>query len=172
MLKAAGMFLIIISAAGLGFNKSHELISREKALGMLLRMVILLKGEIRCGNASLPEAFTGVGRKLMGEYGDFLLTTAEKARNCPGIRFGEIFRQCAEEKLGHLPVSGEEKEAFYILGDHLGYLDLEMQMKQLELYEGELLRSIEELKLEIPAKKKIYQSLGVLGGILLAVLVW
>jgi len=172
MLKAAGIFLIIISAAGLGFSKSYELICREKALEMLLRLVILLKGEIRWGNESLPEAFSGAGRKLSGEYGDFLLQTAERARDCPGIRFGEIFRQCAEEKLGHLPVSEEEREAFYTLGGHLGYLDMEMQMKQLELYEGELLRSIEELKSETPAKKKVYQSLGILGGILLAVLIW
>ena len=54
----------------------------------------------------------------------------------------------------------------------MGYLDLEMQMKQLTMYEEELTRIMEELRREMPEKKKVYQSLGILGGILLAVLVW
>ena len=45
-------------------------------------------------------------------------------------------------------------------------------MKELLLYEEELTRRTEELRREMPAKKKVYESLGILGGILLAVLVW
>lgn len=172
MLKTAGILLILISSAGLGFRESCRLTCREKTLEMLLRMSVLLKAEIRCQNASLPEAFRGAGRKLPGIWGEFLLETARRAEECPGIRFGEIFRQCAGGKMGQLPLSEEEKTAFFALGENLGYLDMEMQMKQLELYETELLRYLETLRSEIPAKKKMYQSLGVLGGILLAVLVW
>ena len=47
-----------------------------------------------------------------------------------------------------------------------------MQLKQLTAYEEELSRHIAALHEEMPGKKKVYQSLGILGGILLAVLVW
>ena len=47
-----------------------------------------------------------------------------------------------------------------------------MQLRQLELCEEETLRFLEELRKEMPEKKKIYQSLGIMGGILLAVLLW
>lgn len=47
-----------------------------------------------------------------------------------------------------------------------------MQIRQLTLYEEELSRFIGALRGELPAKKKVYQSLGILGGILLAILVW
>ena len=71
-----------------------------------------------------------------------------------------------------LNIQKEEEELFFSLGSRLGYLDLEMQMKELLLYEEELTRRTEELRREMPAKKKVYESLGILGGILLAVLVW
>ena len=47
-----------------------------------------------------------------------------------------------------------------------------MQLRQLELCEDEIQRFLEELRKEMPEKKKLYQSLGVLGGIFLAVLLW
>lgn len=63
-----------------------------------------------------------------------------------------------------------EKDAFFSLGEHLGYLDLEMQMKQLSLYEENLEEEISRLKEEASVKKRLYRSLGILGGLLLAVL--
>lgn len=172
MLKTAGICLILLGGTGLGLCQSYALTRRAKALEMLIRMTILLKAEIRCGNASLHDAFYEAAAKLPGEYGEFLKAVAERMQNPSGRRFGEIFRECAEEKLVHLKLSKEEQEKLYTLGGYLGYLDLEMQMKQLELYEQELQNSLEELRAEMPAKKKVYQSLGVSGGILLAVLVW
>ncbi|MDO4274449.1 MAG: stage III sporulation protein AB [Eubacteriales bacterium] len=172
MLKMTGLILIMTAGAGLGFCSSFALTRRERAMGMLLRMVIYLKGEIRYGNASLHDAFGGAARKLPGEYAAFMKAVAGEMRNNTGQPFGEIFRNCAVQYLDGIGLTEEEREKFFSLGEHLGYLDLDMQMKQLELYEQELERSIQELKTEMPAKKKVYQSLGILGGILLAVLVW
>ena len=47
--------MILLSGAGLGFNKSRELGNRKKHLEMLMRMIILLKGEIRLCTMPLPE---------------------------------------------------------------------------------------------------------------------
>lgn len=75
-------------------------------------------------------------------------------------------RNIPEKKLPYL----REKDAFFSLGEHLGYLDLEMQMKQLSLYEENLEEEISRLKEEASVKKRLYRSLGILGGLLLAVL--
>ncbi|HJB30051.1 MAG TPA: stage III sporulation protein AB [Candidatus Blautia faecavium] len=172
MLKGAGILLIIAAGAGLGFSQSFALTGRMKALRTLQRLVILLKGEIQYGNTSLHDAFSGAAEKMSGEYGEFLKETAKRMTTSQGQSFGQIFHTCAREKLGHLKLSGEEREAFYSLGYHLGYLDLRMQIRQLDLYEEELRYSIEELQAKLPEMKKICQSLGIMGGILLAVLVW
>ena len=45
-------------------------------------------------------------------------------------------------------------------------------MAQLTLLEEELREKIRLLRTGLPQKQKVYQSLGILGGILLAVLMW
>lgn len=172
MLRIYGLILIMISGAGLGLAKSRELSARLEAKEMLLRMVILLKGEIRCGNASLFDAMTGAAEKLPGVYRTFLRETAREMEIRRGETFGMIFRKNAEIYFKELGLHKEEQEQLFSLGEHLGYLDLKMQMRQLELYEKELEESIRVLKIELPEKKKVCQSLGILFGILLAVLVF
>lgn len=172
MLKTVGLCLIIVSGAGIGFSKSRELTLRVQALEKILQMVILLKGEIRYGNASLYDAFTGAAAKLPGEYGAFLYDTAKEIENKKGESFSGIFRRTASAHFKSLGLLREEQEQLFSLGEHLGYLDLDMQIKQLEAYEKEVERSAEALKRELPEKKKVYRSLGILLGILLAVLVY
>lgn len=57
-------------------------------------------------------------------------------------------------------------------GRKTGYLDREMQVAQLTLLEEELGYRIKTLKSAMPKQQKTYQSMGILGGILLAVLLW
>ncbi len=172
MLKLFGILLIVAAGSGIGFSQSFALTRREKALRQLHRMSVLLKGEIQYGNASLWEAFEGAAGKMQGEYRDFLKETARRMQSASCRPFEDIFRECAREKLADAGLSREEEEDLYALGAHLGYLDLAMQIKQLELYQWEVQRSIGELQEQMPGKKKIYQSLGIMGGILLAVLIW
>ena len=62
------------------------------------------------------------------------------------------------------------KGRFFSIGKYLGYLDREMQLRQLSLYEKNLEVEIGNLKKEASGKKKLYRGLGVFGGLLLAVL--
>ena len=101
--------MILLSGAGLGFNKSRELGNRKKHLEMLMRMIILLKGEIRYGNTSLYDAFTGAAGKLEGKYREFFLNTAEEIKKKKGKPFGEIFRSCARESLDDLNFTRSEE---------------------------------------------------------------
>ena len=163
--------MILLSGAGLGFNKSRELGNRKKHLEMLMRMIILLKGEIRYGNTSLYDAFTGAAGKLEGKYREFFLNTAEEIKKKTGKPFGEIFRSCARESLDDQNFTREEKEKIFSLGERLGYLGMDMQLRQLQLLEEDVENEIQELNKDLKEKKKLYQSLGILLGILLAVLV-
>lgn len=164
--------MILTAGAGLGFGRSYELSLRERALGQILLMIRWLKGEIVSSRISLHDAFQSVARRMSGRYREFLTKTAEAMEQSNGKVFGELYKSCADETLKELPLSKKEWEMFLALGNTLGYLDLDMQKRQLEFYEEEFLHLIEELRAEMPARKKVYQSLGVMGGILLAILVW
>ena len=51
----------------------------------------------------------------------------------------------------------------------LGYLDREMQLATLKSFDETLAEKISELKEGLPAQKKLYRSLGVLGGLFLVI---
>ena len=74
---------------------SNELGRRKKMMEMILRMIILLRGEIRYGNKSLYDAFTGASGKLEGKYREFFILTAQKMKEKTGDSFGTIFRESA-----------------------------------------------------------------------------
>ncbi len=171
-MKTAGIILIIFSGTGLGLCKSMELGCRVRILENLFRILLLLKGEIRCTGASLEDAFSDIALKMSGEYRAFLEEVAENLGKRQGITFGTIFCHCARKNLPMNRLSLEEQQCFLSLGEKLGYLDREMQVGQLELLEEEMRDQIKALKAAMPQKKKLYQSMGILGGIFLAVLFW
>lgn len=164
--------MIVGSGVGFGYALSRQLTVRKKNLEMLLRMIILLKGEIRYGNTSLYDALTGAAGKLEGKYREFFILTAKEMQKKKGEPFGAIFRRGVQECMGDLGFTKEEMEKLYSLGDRLGYLGMEMQMKQLEMLEEEIQGSIKELQKDLSERKKVYQSLGILLGLFLAVLVF
>lgn len=171
-MKTAGIILILFSGTGLGFCKSMELDTRLKILETLVQLLLLLKGEIRCTGAALEDAFLDVAAKMPGGYRLFMEKTAKRLQKRPGIPFGSIFRECALKDLPLQKISAEERECFLSLGEKLGYLDREMQVAQLTLLEEELGHRIKTLKNALPKQQKTYRSMGILGGILLAILLW
>lgn len=73
---------------------------------------------------------------------------------------GRIVRQCAMEYLRENALSAEEKERIAQLGERLGYLDREMQLRQLSLYESEFERMIQNAKETAPGKEKNVSQSG------------
>ena len=87
--------------------------------------------------------------------------------------FGTIFRESAGKCLDLDCLSQEERDRFYSLGDQLGYLGLDMQLKQMDLMEKETEYAIRELRKDFCEKRKLYRSMGgILGGIFVAVFFW
>lgn len=119
---------------------------------MILRMIILLRGEIRYGNKSLYDAFTGASGKLEGSTENFYTYGTENERKT-GDSFGTIFRESAGKCLDLDCLSQEERDRFYSLGDQLGYLGLDMQLKQMDLMEKETEYAIRELRKDFCEKE-------------------
>lgn len=172
MLRTVGLCVIVISGVGCGFAMSNELGRRKKMMEMILRRIILLRGEIRYGNKSLYDAFTGASGKLEGKYREFFILTAQKMKEKTGDSFGTIFRESAGKCLDLDCLLQEERDRFYSLGDQLGYLGLDMQLKQMDLMEKETEYAIRELRKDFCEKRKLYRSMGILGGIFVAVFFW
>lgn len=177
MLKLAATLMLILGGAGTGYARSRELTEREKNLEILLQILFFLKGEIRSGNSPLPHAFREIAGKIEGSFSKILLDAAQEMKDSGGTNLTEILEHCIQKNIYLQNFAGAQKneegiEILQTLGRRLGYLDREQQICQIELLEAETEERRRQLREKLPEQKKICQSLGILGGILLAVLFW
>lgn len=129
MLKLVGAVLIIFASAGLGYLKSRELTLHEKNLEDFLQVILCLKGEIRCGNSSLPDALRDTAYRCRGRYEEFLERVAACIEANTEEKLSVIFQNCTENYLADLKLDDDERRKISLLGEKLGYLDREMQIR-------------------------------------------
>ena len=112
MYRIVGCILVVAAGAGMGFSGSMRLSEQIRILEKLLQMVICLKGEIRCGNASLPDAFYGAAGRMNGKYREFLISAADRMKAGTGEKLSQICRECAE-KARIAAIKQIEKEKYH-----------------------------------------------------------
>ena len=93
MLKMAASLLLILGGAGIGYARSREITEREKNLEILLQILFFLKGEIRCGNSSLPDAFREIAAKISGFFGTILRDAAQEMEDTGGKNLEEYTKK-------------------------------------------------------------------------------
>ena len=170
MLNAGGVCLILFACSALGFEKSRQYAGRIRQLRELQRMTLLLIVEITYRKAALPEALMRTAGKIREPFAGFLKKTAQRADAFDSTRFSELFAQEAESAFQHTQLTGEDRKELMLLGQYLGYLDIDMQENTIALYLQELEQKIRLLQEEMPARQKLYQSMGILGGIFISIL--
>ena len=168
-LKLLGAVFVIISCSKIGADMAARLSVRRGILKKIKVMVIHLRGEILYGNAPLYEGFQKAGKRAEPE-GLLFETVAERVLKGLGEDFFTIWQEEAGAYAARTPLSGEEGEQLLAFGEHLGYLDREMQERTLALYLEELEQEIEGLNQEISQKSRLYTSAGVLAGLFLTVI--
>lgn len=169
MLKMLGLFCLFLSCTLLGVSKSSNLRRRLELLEELRRVLLLLAGEIRCVRSPLPEAFRRIGTKAAAPYDTFLKRVANDMEGDSKKPFFVIFQE-ALEVFQDVPLSKEDRALLRELGQQLGYLDVQMQLKTLELYEEMVKEAIRKAAGEYGQKARMYRYLGVLLGVFLVVL--
>ncbi len=84
--------------------------------------------------------------------------------------FETIWGQAVEENLRHSGLPQRELERLTQLGGQLGVMDLNLQLKVLTLYQEQLSLNMEEAREGMQTKVRLCHCLGVMSGLLVAVL--
>lgn len=169
-LKILGCLMTVTGASGCGFWMSGRYRQRIKTLEQLRQMIFLLKGQIIYANATLEEAFQAVGERTKGELAELFLRAAKQMEGRPGNSFARIWQDAVEGIGADLPLDGTDRQSLAALGEHLGFLDREMQERNLLLYLEQLDMTMEELRSHREERCRLYSSLGIMGGMFLAIL--
>lgn len=170
MMKLTGAVLLFVSCCGMGYWTSQQCSGRVSQLRELMRIGEFLKGEISFARTTLPEALERISDKTETPFSDFLKMLAKRMKGYSGEDFSHILHQTMRETLENTYLEREDMEAFYHAACNLGYLDKKMQIHLLEGYLREEEQKVSMLTAQLPEKRKLFRSLGVLGGAFLVIL--
>jgi len=111
-----------------------------------------------------------VGERVSGHVRDVLLTVAENLERKSG-GFFEIWFLAANEAKGKSCLKEEDWELLTAFWKNLGSLDKSAQIDAISLTIAQIDERVKLLSEPAQKTRRMYRSLGVLGGVLIAVLI-
>lgn len=170
IVKIVGGICVIVATSGLGLWMAGQWKARLRAAEQLRRMIFMLKGEIIYANAPLEEAFYHVGRKNDGPLGAFFVGVAKRIERQEGEAFYVMWKEEIDKLGNDAGLSEKDRQELAGFGEHLGYLDCEMQERTILLYLEQLDLAIDYLREHQREKTHLYTSLGIMGGLFLVII--
>lgn len=129
-----------------------------------------LIGEISYARNTLPEAFSRISEKVASPFQEYLQSVAKRLKEQTGEAFVRILKEQEQTVRQKTSLREEDWDLFLQTLGHLGYLDAKMQIQLLESGRTELAMREEKLQHQLPEQKRVWQSLGILGGAFLVVI--
>lgn len=130
------------------------------------RAISILQGEIRYGRTPLPEACHEVERRVCGVSRLFFRRVAERLKE-GACSVGQVWNETTEDVFSSAQMRSEDREEWRRLGNTLGYLDVEMQLRTMDMYLQRLQTSIAQADAERSNRTRMYPLLGTFGGVLI-----
>jgi stage III sporulation protein AB len=170
IMKIIGCILVIGSSAGMGFYFSCDMRCRIEDLKELKKLIGLLRGDIRYAATPLPEAISSLARRHNGNFSSFLQFTSRRLQELSGQTFSEVWRNAVEKELISTSLTKKDKLQLVQFGENLGYLDKDMQLNTFEYYLSQLEEEITDLSKTVKEKTYLYNSLGIMAGIFITII--
>ena len=174
-IKLIGAALVVFAGAGFGACPVHKMKERIKEWEELYFCLLRLKSEISHGGKPLPEAITAAAdSKRDGKEGRYRFVMRTLAEHLERGReaYETQLRFCVAEGFRDSVITTEEQEAFVDVFLLLGGGDKEKQVQMLTYYAENVRQAIVQEKQKKKEKSYVYRSLGILGGVFLAVVMY
>ncbi|MDE6730022.1 MAG: stage III sporulation protein AB [Oscillospiraceae bacterium] len=168
MIKMIGILCILTACAGTGIYLATRLTGQIRIYQKLLAFLQDCAVYIRYQGLPLQELFELLAGQPDYENLDFLdyLNNSESCAGLSGIPIESRW----ESALKHSRIPAEARRILQNLGHELGKTDTQGQLTVLELYQMQMQTAYEQLRGDYQKKSRLYQSLGWLGGAMLAIL--
>lgn len=172
MIKLIGALMILAAGAMIGFGQARRLRERPVELRRFIMMLQQLETEIEYGFTPLPEALYKLGRQHRAQLSGMMADIAAQLKSEAGVTVDEAWRRSVGRYWPSLAMNQEDREIIVQLGAVLGTSDREDQLKHLRLAVSLLAAREAEAAEERRKYEKMWKSLGLLGGALIAVILY
>lgn len=169
LLKIIGSSIVLLVTTIGGFYygniesyRIYDLLEFKRALG-------ILRSEVEFALTPLKEAFSNIANRVREPIRYMFLTLEKKLDSNSNEIISEIWRSSIEENVNKTYFSKEDIDEIIVFGKTLGYLDRGMQMQSIDILTEYIDEKIKQLDKTRIKNKKMYRSMGVLGGILIII---
>ena len=112
-----------------------------------------------------------VGNKTVYPFDEMLVRAGKQLNEYEGRPFYEQWTEVVESYRDEFVLTKEQFEHLKGMGESLGYLDMEMQMNSLELSHIQIKNYISGMEGTMANNIKLYNCLGIMGGILVVLII-
>ena len=169
MLKLAGSILVNTVSVLYCWQVRRELQEHVEQLVAMKEMFLMLWGEISYTRTPLKEAFLQIASQGKEPFSSFLLKAAEELEENESS-MGCFWNRLVEQESNKFLFNEEERGLLQRAGENFGYLDGQMQLKNLELYMEQAEVLIRKAQKELKDKQKVSSVLSLMCGLFLVIL--
>lgn len=168
--RCTGCILVTACSFLLGSYYGSCLERRLEDLRQVYLCMQLLKGEIGFSHATLAEAFTSLSSRCSAELSGWLCFLGEELKKRNAVQFVEVWRASLVLLSADTGLNKRDISLLSEFGSNLGYLNLELQEARIVFFMEELSGVMEELSGMLLQRKRLYRTVGLLGGVFLSLL--
>lgn len=170
LLKISGCLFVLAATTFAGMARAEGIEDEYRQMRMLQNLLCMIESEIRYAHTHLGEIFLHVSGRTEEPYKGWLLSMEQRMGQAGSGAFAVIWTEAVKEHLSGSGLPEKELERLSVLGGQLGVLDLALQLRVLALYQEQLGLGMEEVREGMKAKVRLCHCLGVMSGLLVAVL--
>ncbi len=170
MLKIAGCFLVIYASFMIGHavGQYHGRMVRE--LEEILLFIRIIKGQIAYAGTELPELMADSADRLNGTVKIWVSDMASQLENTGDRSFFDIWDRSMVILRDLSALKSDMLDDVDRLGRILGDMDVEAQLSRMELVENILKDRYEREKSRDSGICRLSNSLGILGGVFVVIM--
>jgi len=171
--KIIGIILTLGASTALGLYLASLGAFRQQDLLEIKKALLILKSEIEYIATPLPQAMANIAARTASPIAQLFAYFANSLKqNEDGETAYRLWISAIEAHKKRAFLHEEDWEIIGNFGKTLGYLDKQMQVDSIHFTIDYLDAQISQLQESNAKNKRMYQSLGVIGGILLLVVFW
>lgn len=169
LIKVLGGALIVIGAWVIGLCFAYKPFYRKSDLASFALALEILESEIN-NYSSIMEGFLSISKKLRSdEIGSIFFKLYEKLKERTGNNIEEIWLEILEREKNKLYINEEDMDRLKDFGGILSSFDRELEIKNINALRQYILSVTKEINDEYIKNKKMFQSVGLLGGLVIVI---
>lgn len=168
-MKTILLVIIVILCSLIGYLYGEEFNKRHLQLQELMRIIIDLQNEILFLHTPIPEGLLKVSNKTDGPIKDFFIKISNKLSNNEVWDIYSAFKESIEEYKENLSLRLVDYNILLDLSKSLGETNIEGQQSIFTLAREKLNSELEISYDESKKNTKIYRTLGLGMGLMLAI---